>query len=150
MTETSEIHGGKTPWHLWAVGIVAILWNAYGCLDFTMTQLQGEVWLRAMKMTEAQIAAFAAMPAWTHVAWAVGVWGGALGGVLLLLRRKWALPAFIASFAGFLAGLLHVYVLEPEASLMPEGVWAMQLVIGTACVLFILYAWRQSRRGILR
>ena len=144
------VEKGKAPWHLWVVGVVAILWNAFGCLDFTMTQLQGEVWLRNMKMTEAQIAAFAAMPAWTHVAWAVGVWGGALGGLLLLLRRKLALPVFCASFAGFLAGLLHVYVLAPDASVMPDGVWIMQVVIGLGCVLFILYAWRQSKGGVLR
>lgn len=141
---------GKAPWHLWVVGVVAILWNAFGCLDFTMTHLQGEVWLRNMKMTEAQIAAFATMPAWTHVAWAVGVWGGALGGVLLLLRRKLALAAFAASFLGFLAGLLHAYVLAPNPDLMPDGVWIMQLVIGLGCVLFILYAWRQTRSGVLR
>ena len=140
----------KAPWHLWVVGGVAILWNAFGCVDFTLTQLQGEVWLRNMKMTEAQIAAFGAMPAWTHVAWAVGVWGGLLGGVLLLLRRRLALPVFIASCAGFLAGLLHTYVLAPDPDLMPEGVWMMQAVIGLGCVLFIAYAWRQSKAGVLR
>jgi len=27
-----------TPWHVWVVGIVALLWNAMGALDYTMTE----------------------------------------------------------------------------------------------------------------
>ena len=94
----------KTPWHLWVVGIVGVLWNSYGCFDFTMTNLKGEEYLRGYGMTEAQIAYFHAMPAWTHVTWAVGVWGGMLGAILLLLRKKWALHAFILSFLASSAG----------------------------------------------
>lgn len=30
-----------TPWHLWVVGVVAVLWNAFGCWDYTMTHLKG-------------------------------------------------------------------------------------------------------------
>lgn len=140
----------KTPWHLWVVGVLGVLWNAYGCFDFTMTQLQGDAYLRGYDMTEAQIAYFHAMPAWTHVTWAVGVWGGMLGAVLLLLRRKWALHAFVLSFLGFIGGLIYSYGMSNAAEVMGETVWIMNLVIGAGCVFFIGYAGFATKRGVLR
>ena len=139
----------KTPWHLWVVGVVTVLWNAFGCFDYTMTQTQGDAWLQSMNMTAAQLAYFHAMPAWTHAAWAIGVWGGLLGGILLLMRSTWALHVFVLSFAGFLAGVVYAFGLSNGAEVMGQG-WMMQVVIGAACVFFIWYARMMSRRGVLR
>lgn len=130
--------------------MVGALWNAFGCWDYTMTQLKGEEHLRAFGMTEAQIAAFEAMPAWSHAVWAIGVWGGLLGAVLILLRRKLALPVFVLSFVGFLAGLVYQYILSDTASQLPEGSWMMNVVIGAACLFFIWYAWMMGKKGVLR
>lgn len=139
----------RTPWHLWVVGIVTVLWNSFGCLDYTMTQTRRDAWFAQMGVTEAQMAYFTAMPAWTHAAWAIGVWGGLLGGLLLLLRRKWALPVFVVSFLGWLAGAVYAFALSDGMEAMGEH-WPMQIVIGGACVFFIWYAWFMSKRGVLR
>lgn len=138
----------KGPWHLWIVGVVAALWNAFGCWDYTMTQLKGEAHLRAFGMTEAQIAYFNATPAWAHGAWAIGVWGGLLGAILLLVRRRWALHAFVVSFLGWLAGMVYAFGMSDGMEAMGE-MWPMQIVIGAACVFFIWYAWSQSKKGVL-
>ena len=143
------IGGARTPWHLWVVGVVAILWNGFGGFDYTMTQLQGEAWLVRFGMTEAQIAYFNATPAWAHGAWAVGVWGGLLCGLLLLMRRKWAMPVFVVSFLGWVAGMVYAFGLSNGMEAMGE-MWPMQIVIGAACVFFIWYAWTMSNKGVLR
>jgi len=140
----------KTPWHLWVVGVVAVAWNAFGCWDYTMTHLKGEAHLRAFGMTDAQIAYFDAMPAWTHATWAIGVWGGLLGAVLLLLRRRWALHAFVLSFLGFVGGLIYSYGLSDASAVMGPNAWMMNALIGGACILFIWYAWAMAKRGVLR
>ena len=93
------LRGARTPWHLWVVGVLAALWNGFGCFDYVMTQTRRDEWFVQMGMTEAQLTYFNAMPAWTHAAWAIGVWGGLLGALLLLLHRKWATPVFVVSFA---------------------------------------------------
>ena len=139
----------KTPWHLWVVGVVALLWNSFGCVDYTMTQTQGDAWLTSMGMTEAQMAYFHAMPAWTHGAWAIGVWGGLLGALLLLLRRKWATPVFVVSFLGWLAGAVYAFGMSDGMEAM-GSMWPMQVVIGAACVFFIWYAWTMGKKGVLR
>ena len=139
----------KAPWHLWVVGVVAVLWNGFGCFDFTMTYTQGEAWFDSMGMTEPQKAYFDAMPAWTHVAWAVGVWGGLLGGLTLLLRRRWATTIFLISFLGWAAGAVYAFALSNGMEAMGE-MWPMQIVIGAACVFFVWYAWTMGKRGVLR
>ncbi|MDP2117244.1 MAG: hypothetical protein Q8J71_07610 [Brevundimonas sp.] len=140
----------KTPWHLWVVGIIALLWNGYGCVDYTMTQLQGDAWLQSMKMTEAQIAYFNAMPAWTHGAWAIGVWGGLLGSVLLLLRMKWAFHFFVASLLGLVASLIYQYGMSNGMEVGGTSSVVMYGVILAACLFFIWYAWTMGRKRVLR
>ena len=44
--------GVKTPWHLWVVGIVALLWNAIGALDFTATQMRFEFYMSQFTETQ--------------------------------------------------------------------------------------------------
>ena len=139
----------KTPWHLWVVGVLALLWNSFGCVDYTMTQTRQDEWFAQMGMTAAQLEYFNAMPAWTHAAWAIGVWGGALGAILLLLRRKWAMPVFVVSFLGWLAGAVYAFGMSDGMETMGP-MWPMQIVIGGACVFFIWYAWMMSKKGVLR
>lgn len=139
----------RTPWHLWVVGVVAVLWNGFGCFDYVMTQTNRDQWFAQMGMTEIQLAYFNAMPAWTHAAWAIGVWGGLIGGLLLLVRRKWAFQAFALSFLGWLAGAIYAFALSDGMAAMGP-MWPMQIVIGGACVFFVWYAWMMSNKGVLR
>ena len=139
----------RTPWHLWVVGVLALLWNSFGCVDYFMTQTRMDEWFAQMGMTAAQVDYFKAMPMWTHGAWAIGVWGGALGAILLLLRRKLALPVFLASFLGWLAGAIYAFALSDGMQAM-GSMWPMQVVIGAACLFFIWYARMMSKKGVLR
>ena len=42
----------KTPWHLWLVAGLALLWNGFGAFDSFMSLTQGDPYLRSMGMTE--------------------------------------------------------------------------------------------------
>ena len=41
----------KAPWHLWVVGIIAVLFNSIGAFDYVMTMTQGASYLTSMGMT---------------------------------------------------------------------------------------------------
>src|SRR5690606_30405883 len=148
MTEMTSMTT-RTPWHLWLVGVVAALWNGFGCVDYTMTQTNRDEWFAQMGMTPDQLAYFEAMPAWTHGAWAIGVWGGLIGAILLLLRRKWALHAFVLSFLGWLAGAVYAFGMSDGMEAM-GSMRPMQSVIGAACLFLIGYAWTLSNKRVLR
>lgn len=150
MTATMDTPVARTPWHLWVVGVVGLLWNGFAAYDYVLTNLQGEAYMRKMNMTEAQIAHFNAMPAWMMGVWAVGVWGGVLGALLLLVRRKWALPVFVASLAAFLVSLIYTYGMTNGAEIMGQTVMMMNGVILVGCLFFVWYAWTMTKRGVLR
>jgi hypothetical protein len=140
----------KATWHLWLIGVLGLLWNGFGVYDYLMTVTQGEAYLRGMGMTDPQIAYFNAMPSWMTGVWAVGVWGALLGTVLLLLRSRWAVPAFRASIAALIISLLYTYVLSDGARVMGSQVVVMNAVVTTAAALFLWYASVMRRRGLLR
>ena len=63
----------KTPWHLWVIGVVTLLFNAGGAFDYVMTQTQNEAYMA--QFSEAELAYFYSFPAWVQGSWAVAVWG---------------------------------------------------------------------------
>lgn len=118
------------------VAILALLWNLLGCAAYL-----SDVTLTAddvAKMPAAQQALYAARPAWAVAATAVAVWGGALGCVGLILRRRWATPVLMASVAGLVAqdialfGMTNVVATSGPAVLVIQG---MVFVIAVALVM---------------
>jgi hypothetical protein len=135
----------RAPAHLWIVGVLGVLWNAYGCFDYLMKQVGGASYLAALPLAEATM--LAQMPLWANAAWAIGVWGGLLGCVLLLLRRRWAAPAFRLSLLGAALGTAYqVRHLPP----MNSTDWVLTIAILMVCVALLIYARWQTARGNLR
>ncbi|MBU2380352.1 MAG: hypothetical protein KJ824_14415 [Alphaproteobacteria bacterium] len=143
--------GTKTPWHLWLVGVLSLLWNAFGGYDFIMTNTQGETYMRGAGMTQPMIDYFNAMPGWMYVPWTLGVWGAVAGSILLLLRMKWAVHAFALSLFGAVVSLIFG-LMNPMPGLPPEmaAMAFMPWIIAVIAALLLWYAWAMGKRGVLR
>ncbi len=140
----------KTPWHLWLVGVIALLFNAIGAFDYVMSMTQGASYMASAGMTPAQIAHYQELPTWMTAVWTIGVCGAMLGSVLILLRNKLAFPVFAVSLAAFLVSLLYTYVLTDGGEIM-GGQMAIASVVITALLLFFLwYSWLMTKRRVLR
>ena len=140
----------KTPWHLWLIGVIALLFNAIGVFDFVMYMAQGAKYLTSAGMTPDQIAHYQQMPGWMTLVWAVGVFGAFLASILLLLRRKLALPVFVLSLAAFLVSLLYTYVLTNGGAVMGQQMAITSAVIAGLLVFFAGYSRFMGVRGVLR
>jgi hypothetical protein len=140
----------KTPWHLWAVGVLAVLWNAVGVLDFTMTETRNAAYMSAF--TPTQLEFFYSLPVWVVVAWGIAVWGGLAGSLLLLCRKKLAGPIFLASLVGIVLTTLHNYVLANGLEVQGGGAGAVvfSAVIFVTGALLWGYARSMRRQGVLR
>ena len=84
--------------------IASLLFMALGCVMYLMHVLADPA-----QMPLDQRAAYEALPAWVNAAFAVSVWVGAAGALLLVLRKKLAEPLLLVSLIGalvWLAGMI--------------------------------------------
>jgi hypothetical protein len=144
----------RAPVHLWIVGILALLWNGFGCYDYFMTRTEGAAWINQMMHTtdgDAMMAYINAFPIWVSVAWGVGVWGGLIGAILLLLRNPYAVAVLGLSALGAVVGIGY-QLLNPSAiPEMNEGInRAMPYVLIVIAIALFFYARAQRAKGILR
>ncbi len=140
----------KSPWHLWLIGVIALLFNSIGVFDFVMAMAQGAEYQARAGMSPDQIAHYQEMPGWMTVVWAVGVFGAFLASILLLARRKLAMPVFVLSLAAFLISLLYTYVLTDGGAIMGRQMAITSAVIAGLLAFFSWYSWFMSVRGVLR
>ena len=140
----------KSAWHLWLVGLFAVLFNAIGVFDFVMNLAQGPQYLASAGMTPEHVAHYQQMPGWMFVVWAVGVFGAFIASLLVLLRRRQAFAVFVVSLVAFLVSLLYTYVLTNGGAVMGTQMAITSAVIAALLVLFSVYALLMGRRGVLR
>lgn len=140
----------KAPWHLWLVGVIALLFNSIGVFDFVMAMAQGAKYMASAGMTPEQIAHYQEMPAWMTAVWAIGVWGAFLASILLLVRRKAAVAVFALSLTAFLISLLYTYVLTDGGAVMGRQMAIANAVIAALLAFFIWYSHAMRKRGVLR
>jgi hypothetical protein len=141
---------GKAPWHIWVVGIIALLFNAIGAFDFTMTMIQGSAYLETAGMTPAQIEHYEQFPGWMTVVWAIGVWGAIIASVLLLLRNRLAYPLFGVALAAFVINNLYTYVLTDGGKVMGGQMAITSAIIAALLAFFTWYSQAMIKRGVLR
>ena len=148
MTQSRPGPTSRTPRHLWVIGIVALLWNCIGAFDYVMTQTKNAAYMSAFPPE--QLAWFYGLPAWVIAAWAIAVWGGVLGSVLLLLRRRLAVPVFLVSLVGLAVTTFHNYVLSNALEIFPDTFSkAFTLVIIAIALGLFFYSRAMDRRGVL-
>jgi hypothetical protein len=149
MSILSDHRKRRTPWHLWVVGVLSLLWNAVGAMDYVMTQTRNEQYMS--QFSQEQLDFFYSFPTWVVACWAIAVWGAVLGSVFLLLRRRLAVWLFFFSFLAMLATMVRNYLfadgLEVVGDPLSLGLSAAVVVIGFA---LFLYAGIMNRRNILR
>ena len=137
------------PWHLWVVGVVALLWNAMGALDYTMTETRNAAYMK--DFTAEQLAYFYSFPKWVVATWALSVWGGVAGSVALLLRSRWAVPIFTLSLATMAITFTHNFVLTDGLAVMGgAAALAFTAAIIAVGVGLVSYSRWVDRKGFLR
>ena len=94
----SRIH-----WSFWIIGVIALIWNVMGVINY-IVQMNSDV---VAAMSETHRAIIETRPAWATGGFAIAVFGGALGSLLLLLRKSVAIYLFIVSLAGVIVTMIH-------------------------------------------
>jgi len=134
-------------WYL-PVTIAALLWNLMGCGAYL-----SDVLLTAddvAKMSADRQALYASRPGWAVAATAVAVWGGALGSLGLILRRRWALPLLSASLIGLVVQDVAMFVLSDVLKVNGSVVLGLQGLVLAIAVALLWLARTANAKGWLR
>ncbi len=132
---------GGVHWSFWLIGAIALIWNVVGVINFFM-QMNPDV-LAAYRESERAI--IEGRPAWATAAFAIAVFGGALGCVLLLLRKSAAYYLFIGSLLGVIVTMTHTLGIGIDFGLGEIfGIILMPLVVA---VFLIWYSKQAESKG---
>jgi hypothetical protein len=142
-----EAKATTTPRHLWIVGIVALLWSLFGAMDYIMTETKNEAYMS--QFSPEQLEFFYNFPAWLVAFWAVAVWGGVLGAVLLLMRKKLAVSALLVSFLCMVVTTVHNYGFAGAADIVGGMGLFFSVVIFVVALALVIYARSMARKGVL-
>ena len=138
----------KTPGHFWAVGLVALLWNLIGALDYTATQLRIEAYMG--QFTPEQLEYFYGFPSWAVACWAIAVWGSLLASILMLLRQRLAVPVFGIAIVAMVLTTVQNYLLSEGLRIMGSGAAVFSAVIWFIALFLFFYSRALGGRGVLR
>ncbi len=140
----------KTPWHIWLIGALSLLWNAGGAFDYVMAHYAADTYLA--QATPEQRAYYDDFPAWATAFWALGVWGALAGSVLLLARSRFAALAFGLSLIGLMANTTRLFATVGAGAidLLGKGNLAFTAALIVVALGLWLYARAMARSGVLR
>lgn len=90
-------------WSFWLISVFALLWNVGGAINYLMqTNLEF-----VSTLPETHRAIIEGRPTWATGGFATGVFGGAIGCLLLLLRKSIAFYVLIISLLGIIITMIH-------------------------------------------
>jgi hypothetical protein len=128
-------------WSFWAIGAVALVWNVMGVINFFM-QMNPDM-IAAYRDSERAI--IEGRPAWATGAFVIAVFGGALGCILLLLRKLAAYYLFIASLLGVIVTM--IYTLGIGVDFSPGEIIGIILMPLVLAAFLIWYSKQAENKG---
>jgi hypothetical protein len=124
-------------WFL-AASIGGIAWNVFGAVQLAGSVTATEASLIASGLTSEQAAVMTGYPGWMTLAFALGMSGGLTGSVLLLLRRRIALPVLAVSLVAYVALWAGDAVHGVFAAMGLPQVVTLTVVVAIAAALLLL------------
>ena len=127
----SSIH-----WNFWTIVTIALLWNVMGVVNFFM-QMNPDV--LAMYL-ESERAIIEARPQWATTSFALAVFGGAIGCILLLFKKTVSLYFFIGSLTGVLVTMIHTLGVGIDYAIAELlGIILMPVIVAAFLIWYTLY-----------
>jgi hypothetical protein len=135
------------PWHLWVIGIIGGLWSSMGVVSFVLTQMNVEAVMSRFPPEQREY--FESFPLWAVAFWAVGVFGGVIGCLLLLLKNRLAFHVLLASVIGAMVCNLGGLFLLGGMEVMGTSELGLTVFPIVFAAFLAYYARAMSKKGVL-
>lgn len=142
-----ENHSIKVPTWYWVVAIFFLLWNLMGVGSFFSQVLMTDEMMALLPEAEQEL--YTSYPFWTYIAFAIAVFGGTVGCIGLLLRKKWAKTAFIISLVAIIPQMTYGIFFTKTAEVYGAAAMFMPVMIVVVGFFLVWYAGACIKRGWL-
>ena len=126
------------------VSIAFLLWNLIGIAAFVS---QWHVAHNALEtLPPEQQVMWRAMPGWAWLAYGVAVLGGTAGATGLVMRKGWAVPAYLAGLLAVLIQFFNSFFVSDGIATLGKGavVFPLVIIILAAVQLWLSRNWRAA------
>lgn len=122
----------------WVISVIALLWNLMGVNAYIQQAFKTDSF-KAM-YNEEQLKMIAEAPAWATAAFAIAVFGGLIGSILLVRRKKIAKTIFIISLIGILVQMFYNFFIIDSMAIYGPGALVMPIMVILFAVFLIWYS----------
>ena len=136
----------SVPVWFWVVAGLALVWNGFGAMAFTgFVTMSPEA---LAEYPEAEQALLQSYPGWATIVYAIAVFSGVIGSLLLLLRKGLATIVFIASLLAIIVQFSYWLFMSGAAEVYePAQLYAMPVAVIVIAVFLIWFSKMASRKG---
>ncbi|QTD38012.1 hypothetical protein JL193_01525 [Polaribacter batillariae] len=127
----------------WIIGVLALLWNLMGVVAYLFQAFVTEEMIAKLP-EEQQAELLIEHPAWLTALFALAVFGGFLGCIFLLAKKKVAYYLFLLS--GICATIQQIYLL----STVKVNSFVMPILVIIVCIFLIWYSKKCIADGFLK
>lgn len=134
----SELMKRKAPTWFNVVAIVLFVWNLLGVMAYIAQVTMGPEALA--ELPDAQRELYETVPVWATAAFAIAVNGGALGCLLLILKRNLAGLFLQLSLAGVLVQMYHSFFMTNSLEVFGPGSMIMPVMVTVIAIYLVTLA----------
>ena len=137
----------KAPVLFWVIGAFALLWNTMGLAAYFEHFTMSPEAIAALRPEQQNL--LLDQPFWLTSAFAVAVFAGFIGSILLLARKRLAVRMFLLSMIAVFVQFGGLFLFLGYADVLVGGEWVMPILIPIFAAGFYLYARKAEKDAIL-
>lgn len=143
-----EYQATTIPKWYWALAAFFLLWNLMGVGSFFQHTLISDEALAALPTAEQDL--YGSYPIWTKVVFAIAVFGGIIGSIGLIMKKKWAKTAFIVSLAAIIPQMIHNLFFTKAREVYGPGTEVMPILIIVFGIFLVWFSTFGIKKNWLR
>lgn len=147
---TKELVESKAPKWFLGVTIAALIWNLLGVFAYL-----GQMYIMSspemlVELTPEEQALYQNTPMWATIGFTLAVWGGAIGSLLLLLKKRSSKIVLMISFIGILIQQFHSFFMSNNFDVYGPGAMVMPIMILIIGIALIWLADKGIKEGWIK
>lgn len=143
----TEISTKKIPAWFWILSIVALIWNIMGVMAYLADAYMPEEVLTALPEVQQEL--YTGRPSWVTAAFAIAVFAGLLGCILLLLRKKLAKTMFLLSLLAVLVQNAYAFFMSNTIEVMGYQALYFPILIIIVAIALVVFTKKATEKGWL-